>query len=70
MGWACEACDHAPHGENHGRGCLREDGNGICGCTFVTDRSERARNIASAHAAPERNTDYAKNAQSMNGDGD
>ena len=62
MGWHCEACGHAPHGSNHGRGCMRQaEGQAPCGCTHVTDREEYRRGVMDAHAAPERNTDYQRN---------
>ena len=68
MGWHCEVCGHAPHGDNHGRGCQRrEDQQPACGCRYVTDREQYRRDVMDAHAAPERNTDYATNVQKQRG---
>ena len=62
MGWACDACGHAPHGLNKGRGCLRqEDKQPPCGCTYETDREERRNEIMGAHNAPDRNPDLGAN---------
>ena len=61
MAWHCEACGHAPHGENHGRGCQRKaDKEPACGCLHVTDREAYAESVMSAHHAPERNPDLAR----------
>ena len=61
MGWLCEACGHAPHNDNHGRGCQRrEDKQPVCGCTFVTDRKAYAEEVMGAHHAPERNSELAQ----------
>ena len=61
MAWECEACGHAPHGDNHGRGCLRTaEKQPPCGCRHVTDRKERAAEVMSNHYAPERNSELAQ----------
>jgi hypothetical protein len=60
MGWACDECGHAPH-KGSGLGCLREDGNGRCGCTHGRDRKAELREIASAHSAVDRNDQYHNN---------